>query len=483
MQKGRVHKPSGRSARALRAIRRTHRQDDAEIGPGSYVVAKLVGHPFWPGIVGRCELSPWNKCWRTTSRIPGETYLVWVLFFNDYTADWVPRDLVFALTTKSIARCQVPRCHVAYGQLRGAVDEVRARMRAPRSLPRYEPHLDDLVLARFANFPLWPALVARAGEDDPCVERRGLWTADGWVFCLFLGDNDSNWIPKRNVCLYSPLRAQSERSPCTAKILFDKQGIAYELANLRMKTLRRRRSQNIQKENYKIGDEVPLPDDDGGDAYSIALEDACSLDSLQWSEKRTKVIQPGEDGPAADESIGAHRRVVDAAHTPDTAMPDEVRTRDDQAGEKAPAGEKSNVLLDTVEESRLPDDTAISDDTLFEPYGCKMAGAPAKESHSVHVSNERRTASQGNIDEDEAGTSHSISSTEPQRTGIEEVRPSTGVSIETILLDGPDLGPERDDYVNVSHPSRRSETEVGRSSYVGPLTRFDYGSMFLDDGD
>lgn len=79
--------------------------------------------------------------------------------------------------------------------------------------PKYTPKkipfsMNELVLAKFEEYPQWPAVIKKCFWDDPkyknqwCLTARGRRPAQVW--CYFINDDSANWVKVVNVKSFSP---------------------------------------------------------------------------------------------------------------------------------------------------------------------------------------------------------------------------------------------------------------------------------------
>ncbi len=183
---------------------------DVVLGPGAFVLAKCGGYSHWPGRVNVCSLEPWVGQWRR-EYFDGEVQ-VWVVFLNSYTGEWCFQRNVVEFTQRNVAAL----CENGNGEmdedLKGAVEEAFDRIEELRSeeVVNEELHVGEVVLAKYDEYPPWPAVIKPCGASYG--EEEGQWRKEDYLHCYFLGEeNKENWVERHRVRRFSARRAASTR--------------------------------------------------------------------------------------------------------------------------------------------------------------------------------------------------------------------------------------------------------------------------------
>lgn len=190
------------------------------LSPGTLVVAKLGGHPYWPGVIG---VNTATKLSMLPSRGKSER-IYWVYFYNSYTGDWILRNNVEYFNPETVAKYILPNITRApmglsdcaeesfkYENLQGALDEANDRLEETTRVQEEcwdatELRVGDVVLAKFEGFPTWPGVIT---ASDHTYEKslRGKWKAGDSVHVMFLPDSKENWVALKCVRKYTREKA------------------------------------------------------------------------------------------------------------------------------------------------------------------------------------------------------------------------------------------------------------------------------------
>lgn len=177
--------------------------DEATAQVGLHVWAKFSNWVEWPSVIGECNEQ--GELLGQYKRGEGENLQIFVFFYNDYTHAWVPIQNVriFCPETKPEEYTdKVLQCAVQ--ELLFRMDEI-LEPETNRTIRK-----DDLVLAKFANYPPWPALVK---PDD-----SGLWEKNGMYHVEELISESTFWAKRADIWKYSIVQADKTKVKARSKI-------------------------------------------------------------------------------------------------------------------------------------------------------------------------------------------------------------------------------------------------------------------------
>jgi len=188
----------------------------AELALRDPVWAQCDGEPPWPGFIGQCshEYDPGA----------GEYFhdgKYWVLFYNNYMAEWVPANLVRPYADLDRDNPDIRAAIAECPDFAGAVDECDDRIAEALAGDRFLRHVEanpvrhysvqvgDVLLTKYEAWPPWPVRVTREESSNDYLK-------DGTnniliIHVVFLQDNTTLWVQLDAVCRYSRNAAKFTR--------------------------------------------------------------------------------------------------------------------------------------------------------------------------------------------------------------------------------------------------------------------------------
>lgn len=225
---------------------------------GDLVWAQFSDYPPWPAIVVECYEA--RGCEKTTygqyKRLARDgTWMYWCSFYDEDTAEWVEGKNIAPFREEKVGQWLVDKSHREYHNMVRALKRLKSDLRKykligtvidgrlmtsenhrigkrltyymrdgtevtvaqkppsagkkARKEPNYRFKAGDIVWARYADWPFWPAQIVHCYDADfasdtsfaKCVVPvRGVLR----FWCLFFGDSKSQWIEEDYIESFDP---------------------------------------------------------------------------------------------------------------------------------------------------------------------------------------------------------------------------------------------------------------------------------------